>query len=676
MLAIAVCLPQAAHGQGAWNDPRALQLLHLVQEHRSGVQRDTTLQHYTADATGFVYFVLDLPERDEQVLVRTDQVALQIYWRAPDQVRQHITGLRQREELPVRRLHYYLDRLTMVQDNFGSSITIADGQNVDEVPHPAMPGAEAVYEYRLADSVEVRLPGLDTPIRVVELQVRPRDTSRPAIVGSLFVDSRSGALVRLAFTFTRAAYTDRRLDYINVSLENALWEGRYWLPHEQRVEIRREMPELDLPAGTIIRTRMRVHDYDFAQPVPSSLFVGRSVTMAPRQFLEAYEFDQPIDAERRIDGIAPPRDLAELQREARSYIRRQALSGLPRTRLHTGTASDLLRYNRAEGLALGLGAAFPLGPARGWASAGWAVGPQHPVLAGGALAAVGEVGVGASAHLNRRRQIGGQQASSELLNTISALVAGRDHSEPYFADGAELGLRTSPAPGWRTEAALWAERHRSATLEAEASLFGELARRPLRSVDEGSWAGASLRASHRTRPEATGFRVMRAELRSGAPLGADGAPYLRTGVGAEWHRAWEPRETQLDVRAGAGFALGRLPRQEVFLLGGPGTVPGYAVGEAVGDRMLLGQATASAELWRPWLRGRFVAAAGWTDAGAASASALEGWGEEGRARALGAVGVGAGIFYDVLRVDLLRGLTSGGRWEVVVEAHPRFLHGL
>jgi hypothetical protein len=36
------------------------------------------------------------------------------------------------------------------------------------------------------------------------------------------------------------------------------------------------------------------------------------------------------------------------------------------------------------------------------------------------------------------------------------------------------------------------------------------------------------------------------------------------------------------------------------------------------------------------------------------------------------VGAGLGIFYDILRVDLARGLGSGGRWELIIETRPSF----
>src|SRR5690606_13515300 len=137
------------------------------------------------------------------------------------------------------------------------------------------PAGESWYDYQLVDSLTLRIPGIEGPVRVHEIRVRPRDDTQPAIVGSVFLEAATGALVRMEFTFTPAAYIDPRLDFIHVTLENGLWNGRYWLPREQRLEVRREMPELDLPFGTLIRTRMRVGDYRFNEPVPEGLFASR-----------------------------------------------------------------------------------------------------------------------------------------------------------------------------------------------------------------------------------------------------------------------------------------------------------------------------------------------------------------------------------------------------------------
>ncbi|HZG41697.1 MAG TPA: hypothetical protein VEY93_01960, partial [Longimicrobium sp.] len=36
------------------------------------------------------------------------------------------------------------------------------------------------------------------------------------------------------------------------------------------------------------------------------------------------------------------------------------------------------------------------------------------------------------------------------------------------------------------------------------------------------------------------------------------------------------------------------------------------------------------------------------------------------------VGAGVGILYDILRIDVARGLGRFGQWEVIVEANPQF----
>ena len=79
----------------------------------------------------------------------------------------------------------------------------------------------------------------------------------------MYLDRATAAIVRMSFTFTPASYVDSYLDYIRISLDNSLWMGRYWLPYRQEVELRREMPILDFMAGSIIRGRFEIGDYEF-----------------------------------------------------------------------------------------------------------------------------------------------------------------------------------------------------------------------------------------------------------------------------------------------------------------------------------------------------------------------------------------------------------------------------
>jgi hypothetical protein len=165
-LVLASALSGQQQPDGGWNEPGTLDLVRRAVDRRSVEVVDTAMQNYRADARGYIYFLLDAPELERQSLVRTDQVALEVYWRAPNQIRQRIVGLRQRQELPIARLHYYLDRLTVVQDNYGQGIVIADGDNVRDVPHPVGAGALDFYDYQLVDSLALRIPGVTDLVRV------------------------------------------------------------------------------------------------------------------------------------------------------------------------------------------------------------------------------------------------------------------------------------------------------------------------------------------------------------------------------------------------------------------------------------------------------------------------------------------------------------------------------
>lgn len=671
LLAGALALPAA--GQSAdpgWNDRAALELVERGIERRSVTATDTPLRSYAADGRGYVYFLLDAPELDRQTLVRTDQVAVDVFWRAPDQLRQRIVGMRERRELPVTRLYYYLDRLTVVQDNFGQGIVIADGDNVNDVPHPIAEGAEYIYDYRLHDEVTLRLPGSDQPVTIQELQVRPKDPSRPAIIGSVFLAQGDGALVRMNFTFTASAYIDPRLDFINVTLENGLWEGGHWLPYEQRLEIRREMPELDLPFGTIIRTRMRVSDYRFDVETPDWLFAQSSpITMAPPAQREAFAFEQEIDAEWRLEGIGEPADVEEVRAEARRLVREQVLSGVRPSRLGARSLSEVVRYNRAEGAVAAIG--WGVRPGEGVAAlahAGWAFGAGHPTLS---LRVSPGRDIDFHGYLNRPGDVGIRSGAAGLTNSLGALLFAEDWLDPYYRSGLRAAQATSLGGGWELTTGAQIERQRSATLTSGSALFGGRDDfRPVQAIDEGIAYGLELALTRR--PERVsgrwraGLRLKGGVLDPTDPSETRAHALTEASVGV-LHTA-PAASAALEVDLSAGAVLGNAPRQALFLMGGRGTVPGYAYRSFGGRNYALLGATASADLARPWLRGRIGGALGWTG-GAHEGLAEFGVGESG---ALPSISAGVGLFYDIIRVDVARGLGTDGRTELIIEISPAF----
>src|SRR5690606_35780431 len=111
-----------------------------------------------------------------------------------------------------------------------------------------------------------------------------------------------------------------------------------------------------------------------------------------------------------------------------------------------------------------------------------------------------------------------------------------------------------------------------------------------------------------------------------------------------------------------------LPPQKLFLLGGAATLPGYEYRSFAGTRFALAELEASREIVGPWVRGRVLGAVGW--AGLGSATLPTDW-QAGPTNGLRAtLGAGVGLVYDLLRIDLARGLSDGGKWQAILSVNP------
>jgi len=681
LLAALAALPAAAQqAEGPWNTPRALELIQHAQERRTQSLSDTGMVDYQAEARGYIYFYLDRRDIGERTLVKTDQVALQVFWKAPNQTKQVIVGLRDQKALPTN-IHYHLDHLAVVQDNFGDRIRVGDGDEVADVLHPAAPGGAAFYDYRLADSLTIRAPGAGEPVRVYRVEVKPKDPAEHALVGAVYVDRRAGDIVRMEFTFTRSSYVDRQLDYINISLENGLWKGRFWLPNRQQVEIRRQLPELGFPAGGVIRGTMSVNRYRFNQGLPDWRFQGPRVTMVPEAQARRFAFEQPLDAELREQGIGPAVELGEIRKQAANLIRQHVLSGLPSTRLDVPAASTIARYNRAEGLAVGFGVrSSPREQVALNLYGGWAFGPMHPLARADAVLTRPGLRLGASGFVNHPRDVAVGPVISGAMNTLSSALAGRDYSDLFYATGGTLQLEHPVLRSWTGALGVRVEDERSASLESQASAAGDF--RPVHPIDDGMFYGWALSLARRSPSGkaiawsaalgADGGRLEKDVLALDVAAGGNHVDFVRPRLDLGLTYRWRQADGRVDVELSAGAAAGTLPRQALYLVGGRGTLPGYAFRAYGGDRFATLRTTASADLWAPFVRGRLLAAAGWADVGDSGRDALAAWGALPMNAPKYGVGAGVGIFYDILRVDVARGLSSGGRWELIIEANPSF----
>lgn len=619
------------------------------------------LRAYTADARGYVYFFLDREAGEERNLVKTDQLAVRVYWKAPGLTRQHILGRRDDRRMPTN-IRYHLDHLVIVQENFGDVIRIGDGDEVSSVLHPLAPGAAARYEYLLADSITVAFAdGLD-PVRVYEMQVRPRDPDRPGLVGTLFLDRETAAVVRMNFTFTPASYVDRQLDYIRVSLENALWDRRYWLPYRQSLEIRRKLPFLDLPMGSVIRGRWEIGDYDFKDDLPDLFFLGPPIVRNPDPML-AFPFERDLYAQVDEEGLAPTAELIDIEAEATRLVRGRYLSGLGRLRLALPSLSETVRYNRAEGWVTQGG--FNLRATNRLHLAtllGYAHARDRPL---GRVSAVFEAPdrerpstVGLDLFLREPRDIGPVPGSSRIMNTLSSLLDQTDWTDPYFATGAGARAARSFGPV-SARAEVRHERHHNARVTVGGEPGGW---RPVRTIDEGDLTAVRLSASLGSPDRLFG--------EAGATWGSfDGARYQEASLRLAAGRRWLEHGVELRSTLDAAAVSEGAPLQSLYLLGGRETLPGYGYRSLAGDAFWLLRVEGSRQLFGPWLRLRGLGAAGRTRL--ASAEVPESWGARPPRITRFSAGLGLALGWDLVQVDMVRGL-NGGSWELVLDLNRRF----
>ncbi len=567
---LAGTLPLGALSAQEWNSDAALALARRAIERRDRTASDTALRDYKAQAHGFLFFLGQFGEglSEPPRLVKADQLELEVYWKAPQLSKQRIIGWRDRAELPTD-INYHRDHLGIVQNNFGRVVRLGEGDEVRDVPHPLAPGGTDLYDFALGDTVTLVLP--QRAVRVVALRVRPKDFGQARLVGTLFVDAETADLVRLAFNFTPRAYLDPQLEDVSIVLDNALWEGRFWLPYRQEVEIRRRATWLDIPARGIIRGRWEIDGYVFNLGLDDRWFAGEEIVAVPKPERDSFPWTVPLAT--AIQDIAEPvrqGDLQAVRTEVARIAGRRALSGLRAQRLGVRGVSDVLRANRVEGLAGGAGAVWRVPgdqlEVRALASYGFADRRLN-----GAVALAAGPGAGGGIELAGYRQVrdvADAPVIAPLLNSIASQEFGDDYGDYYLATGARAALRRSV--GARSEWRVTAARERVASLAVRAApSTGRF--RPNPPIKDGDFSVASLTLRRRSE----GFAVRRdlaAELIIEGGRMDGGPAYVR--VAAAGHLLAPVGGSRVLVRLQGGAAGDGLPPHRAFVLGGRGTLLG------------------------------------------------------------------------------------------------------
>ncbi len=681
----------APAGAAVWRSPAADSLVARAIARRGLQLADSTLLSYQADAHGFLAFLAQLGEGViiPPKVVQSEELALSIAWWQPGRSAQRLVGRRDTTLLPAD-VSYYRDRYGVVLDNLPDRIRLGDGQDVRDVPHPLAAGAQGLYEYAMGRPLRISIPGRE--ILVDEVKFRPRTATMPAAVGSVYLDHETGAVVRLSMTFTRAAIIDKRIETLVVTLENGLVRERYWLPRRQEVEVARGSTWFDIPARGIVRGRWEIANYTVNERIPPATQLLPRWSAVSSDALRAHPFEGRV-----VDVLPPEIQIASSEEVVQARVQaeaavRAAMLARPATASVTGRGiSDLVRFSRTEGLALGIGGAHrnKLGV--------MVTGRVRYGVADEQFK--GHVAIGRSPAFGRTPtlQLFAERDYRDLAfaeragvtNSAAAGLFGSDFTNQVDTRAVGLEWRRTPRGAYTWRLAYESERPLPVVATPLSGRFaptlGAWHLRGWRAEVRGSggWVGANAKASRGVWQLQGGLGV----LRENSPRPITTPPTVEWEGGAQrpivLRAQWLLQVTKplggdraLFLQSMAGASVGReVPPQWRVFAGGPWTAPGYDYLTFTALGLVSQRVEFRVPVPGPSVPlGRFgkspprVTLAPYVQALGVTSGLID------RPTAAGlytSAGMGVLFFYDLLRADVARGLRDG-QWRFSIDIDRSF----
>ena len=682
--ALAACGVVAALAQPAnaqqWNDARSRALVERATARRAQQLADTGLRDYKAVAHGYVTFLAQVGEglAEPPKVVKADELVNEVYWRAPNLSKQRILGRRDTLLLPTD-IAYHRDHLGIVQNNFPAIIRLGEGDEVRDVPHPLSTVGLEAYDFAITDSLSFNLPG--RKITTYEVKVRPKDDRQARIIGAMYIDRDDAQVVRMAFNFTRAAFLDKALEDLFVIIENSLVNGRFWLPRQQQIEIRRGGTWLDYPIRGIIRGRWVIGDYAVNTGLSPAMFGGPEIVLAPKAERDTLHFGGRIlDSLPSDVRVVTDAEVRRVQDEARALVRAQALRRPQTVALSALGLSDFARFDRAEGFAVGGGLASRFGRGYGIDVRGRYGFDDREGKGSGALSwRSPRWGVRVFGQRDFR-DAGDVQERSRLVNSFAAQEFADDLTDPFGVQAVGVGLEALGVKGYRFQLDGSLERQRPLAVRATpatGTFQPILPATPLRALR------ASLTAERPTSLSLFGTELrLRGELRA-TRISTDDAsfPVPTSTVGRAYaslsiERPFESGRLVLFTAGGAVGSTGPVPAQEWLYFGGPVSAPGYAFHELAAVAGVTQRVEWRTSIPAPsFSLGRFGRAPGQaTLAPFAQATFARRAVDTDVAHPAGvypSVGVALAPFFDLVRLEVARGLRHG-EWRFNVDVSRDF----
>lgn len=550
----------------------------------------------------------------------------------------------------------------------GDSLRLLGGIDIPNraAVHPFAAGAERYYTYESGDTVTLFVA--DRQIDLIEVQVTPTRGDEALVVGSLWVDAASGDLGGMQIRFVGRRLWDggdegsewaNRILSVSASMQQGLWEGRYWLPYRQEVELMVRIPFIGSFALPIIfRNEFDRYLINTGQPIawasPDSMRAGddpsttydQGATVWLRAGHEPERLELPDSA--HGSGAYPRRDATQVRAGSAeggweiirppddtllTYDEWERPLETPASELTLPSAEDLerraralsndivgrkllvtqydrlpdmIRYNRVESLASGFAVRYDI-PRRAF----WSLGAG--VSFGLAdLEPKGRLDIRYDAPSRRVELVGFSELHVAGLalsdrkrafgNSLRAFFLGRDDADYYRASGAALML--DRRWNWlRGRLGLGFEDHRSVDKNTDIAIPGlwQDSVFPLNPpADEGTfWRGdaeAIFYLGDWTRP------TDRVQLTLGleAGSGPDSLDYVQPRAGLE--AKFDISDlASLALIARGGWSDGDVPVQRQWRIGSIETVRGFTHGTQRGDAYWTGRIELAhiRPIWRP-----------------------------------------------------------------------------
>jgi hypothetical protein len=411
------------------------------------------------------------------------------------------------------------------------------------------------------------------------------------------------------------------------------------------------------------------------------MFNGPEIVVAPQAVRDTVRFGGRI-----LDSLPPDvrvvtdAEVLRVQQEARALVRAQALRRPQAVTLSALGVSDFARFNRAEGFAFGAGAASRFGGGYGAELRGrYGLDDREGKVSGALSWRSPRWGVRVFGQRDHR-EAGDLQERSRLVNSIAAQEFGADATDPYGVQAVGLGLEAIGVAGFRLHLDASLERQRPLAVRASPAngrFEPILPATPLRAVR------VSLTGNRPTALSLFGTELrVQGELRTSRIWTDDAAfrvPYTTVGRAfgsVSLERPFDSGRLVLFTAGGAVGANGAIPAQEWLYFGGPVSAPGYAYHElasvaGVTQRVewrtgvpaptislgRFGRSPARATL-APFVQATFARRAAATDVTHPTG-------------VYPSAGVAVQPFFDLLRLELARGLRQGG-WTFNVDLSRDF----